>query len=419
MVRLFLVLLITPTPAFAYLDPGSGSMLLYFLMAVFASIVYYFKGFAYKFRNLFVNSKVDKRLIDLEDIEILFHSEGGQYWNVFKPIIDELEQKKVRSAYYTGKNNDPGLQSNYKYLKKEYIGNNIDSFELLKNIKVKLFITTTPQLNIFQFKKSKEVREYIHLIHSPTDALMYKYFAFDFFDSVMCSGKHQIESIREIELIRKTNKKELLETGLTYFDVLEKNKQKSKIENKVQKKILVAPTWKDNNLLEKYGTQPLKDLVDFGYKVILRPHPQMFISKKEVIFKIEKEIEKLDSITIDKSLNPESIMEQSDILISDLSGIIFDFYFVFEKPVIAINGIISKSGQEAELVSKEPWEIENLEKIASIIDLKDMKNIKKYIDEAQSKINKTNIHKFRDSSVFNYGVAGKVAANQLLQKIKN
>ena len=115
MFRLFLVYFITPTPAFAYLDPGSGSMLLYFLMAVFASIVYYFKGFVYKFKSLFSNSKADKRLIDLEDIEILFHSEGGQYWNVFKPIIDELEQKKVRSAYYTGKNDDPGLQSNYKF----------------------------------------------------------------------------------------------------------------------------------------------------------------------------------------------------------------------------------------------------------------------------------------------------------------
>jgi len=265
------------------------------------------------------------------------------------------------------------------------------------------------------------VREYVHLIHSPTDALMYKYFAFDFFDSVMCSGKHQIESIRELELIRKTNKKELLETGLTYFDILEngKNKQKSKLKNNSQKTILIAPTWKDNNLLERYGIEPLKDLVSLGYNVILRPHPQMFISKREIILKIEKEIEKLHLITIDKSLNPESIMEQSDILISDLSGIIFDFYFVFEKPVIAIDGIISKSGQEAELVSKEPWEIENLEKIATIINPEDINNIGKYIDIAQKKTSKANIDKFRESSLFNYGTAGKVAANQILEKIKS
>ena len=129
----FLVFFIIPTPAFAYLDPGSGSMLLYFLMAVFASIFYYLKGFIYKFKSLIINEKADKRLINLEDIEIFFHSEGGQYWNVFKPIIDELEKKKIKSAYYTSKKNDPGLKSTYKYLKKEYIGENENSFELLKN----------------------------------------------------------------------------------------------------------------------------------------------------------------------------------------------------------------------------------------------------------------------------------------------
>ena len=61
---------------------------------------------------------------------------------------------------------------------------------------------------------------------------MYKYFAFDFFDTVMCSGKHQIESIRQLEKLRKT-KKELLQTGLTYFDVLEnENKQQNISKNK-------------------------------------------------------------------------------------------------------------------------------------------------------------------------------------------
>ena len=110
---------------------------------------------------------------------------------------------------------------------------------------------------------------------------MYKYFAFDFFDTVMCSGKHQIESIRQLEKLRKTKKKELLQTGLTYFDVLENRKQKqqniSKNKNTSKKVFLVAPTWKDNNIIEKYGVKPLKDLVNLGYQVILRPHPQMFI----------------------------------------------------------------------------------------------------------------------------------------------
>ena len=46
-----------------------------------------------------------------------------------------------------------------------------------------------------QLKRSKS-NEYIHIIHSPTDCLMYNYFAFDF-DTIMCSGKHQIDSIEK------------------------------------------------------------------------------------------------------------------------------------------------------------------------------------------------------------------------------
>ena len=212
-----------------------------------------------------------------------------------------------------------------------------------------------------------------------------------------------------------------MQTGLTYFDVLENRKQKqqniSKNKNTSKKVFLVAPTWKDNNIIEKYGVKPLKDLVNLGYQVILRPHPQMFISKKKIIEKIEQEISELEFVSMDKSSSTEDVMSAADILISDLSGIIFDFYFVFEKPVIVIDGLISKSGQEAELVSKELWEIDNLKTIASVMPLEQINNIQKHIEIAQEKTTKEKIVKFREESLFNYGIAGEVAANQILEKI--
>lgn len=226
MLKLIFISFICISPLFAYLDPGSGSMLLYFIMGIFASLIYYFKGIIYKIRTFFSSGKADKGLRNLDDIDILFYSEGGQYWNVYKPIIDELEKLKIKSAYYTSKENDPVFKTDYKYLKKAFIGEDLVSFTILNNIKVKLFITTTPQLDVMQLKRSKDVEEYIHIFHSPIDTLMYKYFSFDFFDTVMCSGKYQIESIKELETIRKTKPKELLETGLTYFDVLKREKRR-------------------------------------------------------------------------------------------------------------------------------------------------------------------------------------------------
>jgi CDP-glycerol glycerophosphotransferase (TagB/SpsB family) len=419
MIKYLIFTLTIPSPAYAYLDPGSGSLILYFIIGVFATIVYYFKKIFYKVRELFIKDSYKKKLKNLDEVDLLFYSEGGQYWNVFKPIIDELEKKKVRSVYYTNKENDPALRSDYKYLQKEYIGDDTASFLILNNLKVKLFITTTPQLNVMQLKKSKYVQEYVHIVHSPIDCLFYRYFAFDFFDTIMCSGKHQIESIRELEDIRKTKKKELLQTGLTYLDILKSSKDKLELNNtkKYKKVILVAPTWKKDNLLEKYGVKFLTKLISLNYEVILRPHPQMYISKLKIIESFEQEIQKYSEIKIDKSLSAEESMTRADLLISDLSGVIFDFNFVFEKPVIAINSKIPKFGQEAEFVSREPWEIINLEKVAKVLKDEDIENIDKHINEALEKNLKNDVKNFREASLFNYGYAGRVAAEQILKKI--
>lgn len=420
MSKTFILFFITTSPVFAYLDPGSGSMLVSFIAGIFATLLYYFKGIFYKILAFFGNEKIDNGLRNIDGIDILFYSEGGQYWNVFKPIIDELEKLGLRSVYYTSKENDPALKTNYKYLKKAYIGEDLSAFKIINNIKVKLFITTTPQLDVMQLQRSKYVEEYIHIFHSPIDILMYKYFSFDFFDTVMCSGKYQIESIKELEAIRKTKPKELLETGLTYFDVLKERKEeleKTVVKNN-KKTILVAPTWKDGNLLEKYGIKPLIDLVNLGYEVILRPHPQMYTSKKDIMQKIEDDIKKISEISIDKNPSGEISMAKADILFSDLSGIIFDFYFIFEKPIVVIKDVISKDGKEVDFSNKEPWEIENLEKVATIIDLEDIENIQKYIEKATLKTTQQSIEEFRKASLFNYGYAGKVATNQIISKIK-
>src|SRR5690625_6900726 len=95
--RFAAVLLLTPRTAFAYLDPGSASMLLYFIMGVFATLIYYFKGAVYAVRAFFSGGKVDKSLRDLSGIDILFYSEGGQYWNVYQPVIAALDKQGIKS----------------------------------------------------------------------------------------------------------------------------------------------------------------------------------------------------------------------------------------------------------------------------------------------------------------------------------
>jgi len=416
MLKIIILLLLIISPSFAYLDPGTGSMLLYFIMGVIATFIYFIKGVYYKVKAFILGGKIDKGLRDLEGIDILFYSEGGNYWNVFLPVIEALETMQIKSAYYTASTDDPGLETSFQFLRSRFIGNDLSAFTLLNHIKVKVMVMTTPQLDIMHLKRSKYVNHYVHLIHAPTDALIYKKFAFDYFDSVMCSGLHQIESIRLLEIKRNLPVKVLFKTGLTYYDVMSKNKEKY-LKEKDKIVVLIAPTWGSNGMLEKFDITFIKVLLDEDYEVILRPHPQMYVSQKELMTGIEKELKVYTNLTIDTNISGEESMGKADILISDVSGIIFDFMFVFEKPVVVIESKLEKGGLEAEDVEKEIWESMMIRKHTISVNHDSIISLPEIIRDTLVSENIIDMRKIRDESLFNFAIAGNVAAKQIIEII--
>ncbi len=405
------------SPAFAYLDPGTGSMLLYFIMGVVATFIYFLKGIFYKIKALVAGGKIDRGLRDLNGTDILFYSEGGNYWNVFLPVIEELEKKAVKSVYYTSGEKDPALETSFKHMSAQYIGNGLTAFTLLNNIKVKVMVMTTPQLDIMHLKRSENVGHYVHLIHAPTDALIYKKFAFDYFDSIMCSGEHQIESIRALEQKRDLPQKNLYKTGLTYYDIMYRDRNKY-IRKEEKKTILVAPTWGSNGMLTKFGAGPVKELLQANYQVILRPHPQMYVSQKELMDKLENELSSYSNLEIDRNPSGEIPMGRADVMISDISGIIFDFFFIYEKPVVIIEDTIEKGGLEAEDVEKEIWESTIFEKVATLLNHNNINTLPHVVEQLIGKDIAQDIEKLRNQSLFNFPQAGPVAAEQILEIIE-
>lgn len=402
-----------PIYGFAYLDPGTGSMLLYFLLSIFAMFIYYVKESYYKITSFFTKYQSNNSLKKpSSDTHIAFYSEGAHYWNVFLPIIEELERKNIKCIYYTSSKNDEGLNATHKNLTTEYIGSNMGSYLFLNNLDVAIVVMTTPQIDVMYLKRSKNVKNYIHIVHSPIDMLYYNKFAFDYFDTIMCSGYYQMDSIRALEEKRSLPPKKLLATGLTYYDVMERNKNKYLKKNE-QKTILVAPTWGKKSMLTRFGIEPIILLLKEGYNIILRPHPQMYISQKELMLEIENKLLKYENIEICNRASGEYAMGMADLLISDISGIIFDFFFIYEKPLVLIEGKVQKGGFEAEDVEKEAWEITMFDKIAKVVNYDNIDTLHKIVESELSTDHSKNIALIREQALFNFGQAGKVAATQL------
>jgi hypothetical protein len=99
------------------------------------------------------------------------------------------------------------------------------------------------------------------------------------------------------------------------------------------KTILVASTWGDRGILKTYGSKFILDLANSGYNMIVRPHPYSYVCEKDFIESLQKE---LPNIPFNTETDNLSVLAKADILISELSGVRFDFYLAFKRPVISL-----------------------------------------------------------------------------------
>jgi hypothetical protein len=399
-----------------YIDPASTSALLYIIIALVATLIFSLRGFFYKVKNLIVGKGFTASK-DFEGTDIIFYSEGKQYWPVFAPIIKALDRKKISCAYVSSDKDDPGLLHQSPYFGSKFIGNLAMTSVYLNKLKAKFVGMTTPQLDVMMIRRSKLVQHYAHIVHAPIDVFTYRKFAFDYFDSVFCSGPHQIEGIKKLEAKRGTPKKILLETGLTYYDaMLEEIKVLPKAETK-KRIVLVAPTWKEYSIVNRLGIPFFEKLLQNStYDVILRPHPQSYVSFPNIMEAIEEHFNDESRLFIDrKSLATESMMK-ADLMISDLSGVFWDFAFLYAKPVLLLKTDFDTiEGFEGSELDYEMWEMRERSRLGKVFDENDVENISDMVNNLLENPPRMQLEELKNESVFNFGKSGETAANQIIE----
>ncbi len=359
--------------SFAYIDPGTGSMLFTVLLGLISVLFYGFKSFLVKFRYSFgVKNKESKKL------SFVIYTDSGRYWNVFKPVVEEFEKRKIEIHYYTQSENDPIFDQEYAYVKPLFIGESNKGFRKLNFLSADMVLSTTPSLDVYQWKRSKDTSFYIHIPHACYDITLYKIYGIDYYDALLLSGQFQIDQVRELERIRKLPKKDCQIVGLTYFDELKSRLDKAETVKNQTPVVLVAPTWGVNSILNQFGDKLIDSLIGTGYKIIIRPHPQSWISEAEMLDGI---LNKYPEIEFNRDDDNFDILNQSDILISDYSGVLFDFSLVFGKPIIYTETNFKDDEYDAHWLDEELWVFKTLPEIGRQIEVSDLKDIKKLIDD--------------------------------------
>lgn len=400
-----------------YIDPGTGSMLFSILIGAAATLFFLGKAAILKLKLLFSAKKNGVSTTDTNYKKYVVYNEGMQYWNVFKPVCDEFEKRQIELTYYTSAEKDPCFEQNYKYVKPEFIGEGNMAFVRLNMLSAGVVLMTTPGLQVYQLKRSKNVKHYSHVLHMPNDATTYRLFGLDYFDSVLLTGDYQKTDLQYLENARNITKKELVTVGCSYLDILAEKIKSIPEEDNHNFTVLVSPSWGSVGVLSKYGEKLLDPLAKTGWNIIIRPHPQSKKSEKEMLDRLEARYKDNANIVWDYERDNIYSLKKADIMISDFSGIIFDYTFLCDKPVIYVADNIDLRPYDAYDLGKELWQFETLKKMGIKLDENNFENIAEVIKNASDSKELSEQRKIaKETAWMNIGNAGKNIVDFMIQK---
>lgn len=403
-----------------YIDPGTGSMLFSILIGAAATVFFLFRALLLKIKFILSGKKDGSAQVDSSYKPYVIYNEGNQYWNTFKPVVEEFEARKIPLEYLTSSKTDPVFDQKYNYVKAEFIGEGNSAFAKLNMLSAGVVLMTTPGLQVYQLKRSKNVKHYSHVLHMPNDATTYRLFGLDFFDSVLLTGDYQATDLRYLEEKRGINKKELVTVGCPYLDVYKQNIAEIPAEENHPFTVLVSPSWGDVGLLKKYGEKLLDPLSKTGWRIIVRPHPQSKKSEAEMLERLTARYKDNSNIVWDYERQNIFSLKKSDIMISDFSGIIFDYTFLCDKPVMYVNAGMDLRPYDAyDLDGKELWQYSVLRKFGTELKEEQFANIKEVIQSvSDSRELEEARHAAKAEAWMHEGEAGKNIVDFMVSKVE-
>lgn len=362
-----------------YIDPGTGSMLFTVIIGVVSVVVFGLRKLIFKIKFVLSGGRAQK--VSSTKIPILIYAESKRYWNIFEPICDEFEKREIEVAYWTSSSDDPSFNKGYKYVKPLFIGEGNKAFVKLNMVNAGIVLSTTPSLGVFQWKRSPYVDKYVHILHCIGTVTAYRIFGLECYDAVLLSGEYNVDLLRRLEKVRNLPEKEIAMVGQPFMDALvERIKATPRMENDTRV-VLLAPSWGENSIFNRLGERFIEQLVATGYKIIIRPHPQSYVSEVKLIEELTEKFPDGPMLSWNRDSDNFNVLNEADILISDFSSVMYEFALAFDKPLIYTDVDYDRSIYDAALVEEDPWILTNLYRLGRNVKIDDIDNIKEIIDD--------------------------------------
>ena len=365
-----------------------------------------------------------EKLTDSER-SIVFYAENKASMNHFKSLIFELTEKmNLQICYVTSVKDDPIFSSKNQRILPFYIGDGTARTKFFLTLKAIILVMDMPDLQTFHIKRSKKYPvHYVYLFHSMFSIHSYlRKGALDNYDTIFCVGPHHINEIRETEKMYGLKSKNLINYGYGRLDaLLQEREYFQRTDSSINNLILIAPSYGNNNLLEKCGLELIDILLKSNFKVILRPHFRTLRDSTKLIDSIKEKFEKNPNFVLERGIIPSNLFHNSLCMISDWSGISLEYAFVLERPVLFVDVPKKINNTDFEKIHYKDIETNIRRDIGYVISPNEIENVPEKINslfENSDKFRKQ-IRQVRSKTVFNIGGSAVVGAKHIAKLLTN
>ena len=300
-----------------------------------------------------------------------------------------------------------------------YIPEGIIQIIFFQFLDAELMILTMMDLNNYELKRSIHPVHYVYLFHSLSSTHMVDNAnSYDHYDSLLCAGPHQVREIRAREKKFGFKPKNLIPYGYHRLDAL----MNEKINNQIGQisHVLLAPTWGDNSILNLVGLELCQAILDGGHFLTVRPHYETVKRTPDIIHEIKHRYQDHSNFNLVLGMGENRSLLDSNVLITDWSGISFEYSMGLEKPVIFIDVPPRVRNPDWQKLHMEPLEASIREKVGRIVALDEIHSISETINQMLSEMDQflLNINTLRDEWVYNLGQTRSVRAREIVKLLK-
>ena len=368
-----------------------------------------------------------KRFFSVANKHLVFYSENNGFYKYFEKIIHYLLAHSNLTVHYITSDPDDHIfemaRENSR-IRAYYIGER-RLITLMMKMDADMVVMTMPDLDNYHIKRSyvRKDTEYVYLFHYPLSTHMVLHTgALDHYDTILCVGEFQFAEIRKQEQLCRLPEKKLVLCGYGQLEKLQEAYDRSEKQVRDRKKILIAPSWQEGNILDSCLDGLLKELLGKGADVTVRPHPEYvkrYRGRMDAIVGRYREYKGTD-LAFELDFTANTSIFDSDVVITDWSGTAYEFSFVTGKPSIFVDTPMKVNNPEYEKLGIEPLETALRDQVGIRLDPGRLEGVWEKtaeLFERQKDYQERNI-RLRNQYIANYGRSGEAGGKYIIESLK-